>query len=381
MPFKKIGLIGWRGMVGQVLLNRLEAEKDLEKDDLEVYFFSTSNPGGNSPQLETVKLNENNDKLKDAWSLDELSPMDIIISCQGGDYTQEIHPQLRKSGWSGFWIDAASTLRMKHDSCIVLDPINRAVIDEKIREGVKNFIGSNCTVSVMLMGIGGLIKADLVEWVSVMSYQAISGAGAKAMQELIEQMNYLSQEGQKFSLAELSAVEIDSKIKKLIKNPSFPQEKIGSPLIGSLLPWIDREVEAGQSREEKKGFEETNKILNLEGSNNTIAIDGTCVRVPTLRCHSMGLTIKLKKPLPLEEITTKVSQAHPWVKVIPNDKAATLSSLNPYSVSGSLNIHVGRLRKMNLGEDYLNAFIIGDQLTWGAAEPLRRMLLILLGRI
>ena len=363
---KKVGFVGWRGMVGRVLLARMEEEKDFAL--IEPHFFSTSAPGSKGP---VVKNNQTN--LKDAFSLAELKEMEMIVATQGGDYTKKIFSALRSSGWDGYWIDAASTLRLHEDACIVLDPINRKVIDEALKNGCRNFIGGNCTVSVMLMGIGGLMNEGLVEWVSFMSYQAASGAGAKAMEELIQQMNYLANHFQGVDFDSLNA---DQEMEELFGRNDFPQKTIGQPLVNSLLPWIDTEVQKGQSREESKSFSEANKILNLA---SPVPIDGTCVRVPTLRCHSKGLTIKLKEKLSLEEIESLLLSSHPWLKIIPNNRKATLENLTPSAVSRTLNIHLGRLRKTNLGEEYLNAFVVGDQLLWGAAEPLRRALLILLG--
>ncbi len=364
----KVGLIGWRGMVGRVLLNRMQEEKDFALID--PYFFSTSQAGQASPQVK-----ENIPSLLDAFSINELKEMEIILCTQGSDYTNKVFPQLRQEGWAGYWIDAASSLRMQEDACIVLDPINRNVIEKKLKNGCKNFIGSNCTVAIMLMGIGGLLKQGLVEWVSSMSYQAISGAGAKAMEELLQQMDYLSNNLKQVTF---DPILTEKNLKNFINNDTFPKENIGHPLVGSLLPWIDQEVSDGQSREERKGFLEANKILDL---NPPLPIDGICVRVPTMRCHSKALTIKLKENLSLEEIKKIILDTHEWVKVIDNKKAETLKELNPYAVSTTLKIHVGRLKKTNLGEKYVNAFVVGDQLLWGAAEPLRRMLLILLRKI
>ena len=361
----KVGIVGWRGMVGSVLMQRMEEEKDLA--GLEPVFFSTSQAGQKAPM--------GAGSLKHADDIAELSKLDVIITCQGGDYTKAVHPQLRQGGWNGYWIDAASSLRMEDDAVIILDPVNRNVIDDALARGVKDFIGGNCTVSLMLMAMGGLFRAGLVEWISSMTYQAASGAGAPNMRELLSQMGVL--EG---SVADLlgdpgsAILDIDQKVTEMLRGNQLPTSEFGFPLAGSLLPWIDREVEDGQSREEWKGFAETNKIL---GTKQPIPIDGICVRVGAMRCHSQALTIRLNKDLPIAEIERLIDKDNEWVKLIPNNKSDSLKSLTPTAVSGTLAIPVGRVRKMKLGPQYISAFTCGDQLLWGAAEPLRRMLRIL----
>ena len=361
----KVGIVGWRGMVGSVLMQRMQEENDLA--GLEPVFFSTSQAGQNAPMGKGT--------LQSADDIVELSKLDVIITCQGGDYTKAVHPQLRETGWNGYWIDAASSLRMDDDAVIILDPVNRNVIDDALARGVKDFIGGNCTVSLMLMAIGGLFRAGLVEWVSSMTYQAASGAGAPNMRELLSQMGVL--EG---SVAELlndpgsAILDIDQKVTEMLRGDQLPTGEFGYPLAGSLLPWIDREVEDGQSREEWKGYAETNKIL---GNKQPIPIDGICVRVGAMRCHSQALTIRLNKDLPIAEIEALIDKDNEWVKLIPNNKSDSLAGLTPTAVSGTLSIPVGRVRKMKMGPQYVSAFTCGDQLLWGAAEPLRRMLRIL----
>ncbi|BDV44288.1 aspartate-semialdehyde dehydrogenase [Geotalea uraniireducens] len=364
----KVGLIGWRGMVGSVLLQRMQEENDFA--GIEPVFFSTSQAGQPAPM--------NAGTLKNAEDLAELQKLDVIITCQGGDYTKAIHPALRRSGWQGYWIDAASTLRMESGAVIILDPVNRNVIDAALANGQKDFIGGNCTVSLMLMGLGGLFRAGLVEWLTSMTYQAASGAGAPNMRELLAQMGVLHG-----SVAELlknpssAILEIDRKVTATLRGDELPKKEFGFPLAGSVLPWIDREVEDGQSREEWKGYAETNKIL---GTTTPIPVDGICVRVGAMRCHSQALTIKLNRDLPLADIEELIKNDNQWVKFVPNTKADTLAELTPTAVSGTLTVPVGRLRKMKMGPQYLSAFTCGDQLLWGAAEPLRRMLRILLER-
>ena len=371
---KKVGFIGWRGMVGSVLLNRMRDEKDFEKIQ-ELSFFTTSQIGKDGP-----KIGKNTSKLKDAYDLNLLSEMDIIVTCQGGDYTRKVFSELRKMDWDGYWIDASSVLRMRKTSVIALDPINREVIDKAIEEGKKDFIGGNCTVSLMLMAVGGLFKTNLVEWVSAMTYQAASGAGAKNMRELLLQMGELKDSVSDLLINPNSEIlEIDHKITKTMLSGTFPTENFSAPLAGSLLPWIDSETDTGQSKEEWKASVETNKILDF--SERPIPIDGTCVRIGAMRCHSQALTIKLSKSIPLEDVNQIIIESNPWVKLIPNKKEISLNELNPAKVSGTLDIPVGRIRKMKLGEEYLNVFTVGDQLLWGAAEPIRRMLLILLKSI
>jgi aspartate-semialdehyde dehydrogenase len=313
--------------------------------------------------------------LEDASDITKLAEQDVIITCQGGDYTKDVHPKLRASGWDGYWIDAASSLRMADDAVIILDPINRDVIDAALNNGCKDFIGGNCTVSLMLMAIGGLFNAGLVDWVSSMTYQAASGAGAPNMRELLTQMGTLNScVAEELKNPGSAILEIDKKVSETLRSDDFPKAEFGYPLAGSVLPWIDREVEDGQSREEWKGIAETNKIL---GNQSPIPIDGICVRIGSMRCHSQALTIKLNKDLPIEEIESLISNSNDWVKLVPNTKAETLEQLTPAAISGTLSIPVGRVRKMHMGPEYLSVFTCGDQLLWGAAEPLRRMLRIL----
>jgi aspartate-semialdehyde dehydrogenase len=366
----RVGFVGWRGMVGSVLMERMLAENDFA--DIEPVFFTTSNVGGQGPAI-----GKDIPELKDAHDITELSALDAIVSCQGGDYTKRVFADLRAAGWAGYWIDAASSLRMADDAIIVLDPVNNDVIKEGLARDVKNFIGGNCTVSLMLMGLGGLFKAGAVEWVSAMTYQAASGSGAQNMRELIAQMGMLKESvATELSNPASAILSIDSAIANTMRSDAFLTENFGHPLAGSLLPFIDTQLGNGQSREEWKGQSETNKILGRNG--NPIAIDGTCVRIGAMRCHSQALTIKLNKNIPLDDIESLIVEANEWVKVVPNEREATLSDLTPAKVTGTLSVPVGRLRKMNMGSDYLNAFTVGDQLLWGAAEPLRRMLRILI---
>lgn len=368
----RVGLIGWRGMVGSVLMQRMQEEKDF--DFIEPVFFTTSNVGGTAPAIgKTV------DPLKDAYDIDELKTLDAIITCQGGDYTTEIFPKLRSAGWQGYWIDAASTLRMEDDSVIVLDPVNRKVIDQALDAGKKDFIGGNCTVSLMLMALGGLFEAGLVEWMSAMTYQAASGAGAQNMRELIKQMGVINDSVADELANPASAIlEIDRKVAATQRSASFPDEHFGVPLAGSLIPWIDKELASGQSREEWKAQVETNKILGR--AKNPILIDGICVRIGAMRCHSQALTIKLNKDVPMEDIESMIKNHNDWVKLVPNHREISMQDLTPTAVTGTLTVPVGRLRKLNMGSQYLGAFTVGDQLLWGAAEPLRRMLRLLLER-
>ena len=369
---KRVGLIGWRGMVGSVLMQRMLEERDF--DLIEPVFFTTSNVGGQGPAV-----GKDVAPLKDAYSIDELKSLDVILTCQGGDYTSEVFPKLREAGWQGYWIDAASTLRMADASVIVLDPVNRKVIDQSLDAGVKDYIGGNCTVSLMLMALGGLYEAGLVEWMSAMTYQAASGAGAQNMRELIKQMGATHAAVADDLANPASAIlDIDRKVAEAMRGEAFPTENFGVPLAGSLIPYIDKELPNGQSREEWKGQAETNKILGIE--NAAIPVDGLCVRIGALRCHSQAFTIKLKKDVPLAEIEALLAAHNDWVKVIPNDRDITARELTPAAVTGTLSIPVGRLRKLNMGPEYLAAFTVGDQLLWGAAEPLRRMLNILLAR-
>lgn len=364
----KVGLVGWRGMVGSVLMQRMVAENDLVGVD--AVFFSTSQAGQTAPDF-----GQGGGILEDASNIDKLAEQDVIITCQGGDYTKEIHPKLRASGWDGYWIDAASSLRMDDKAVIILDPTNLDVIEDALKNGTKDFIGGNCTVSLMLMAIGGLFKAGLVDWVTSMTYQAASGAGAPNMRELLSQMGTLNDSvAAELSTPGSAILEIDQKITATLRGDGIPTAEFGFPLAGSVLPWIDREVEDGQSREEWKGYAETNKIL---GNDTPIPVDGICVRIGAMRCHSQALTIKLNKNLPINEIEQIIDGDNQWVKLVPNKKAETLEQLTPTAVSGTLSIPVGRVRKMKMGPEYLSAFTCGDQLLWGAAEPLRRMLRIL----
>jgi aspartate-semialdehyde dehydrogenase len=365
---KKVGFIGWRGMVGSVLMARMQAENDFAHID--PVFFTTSNVGGKGP-------GEAKEPLKDAKSIADLTRMDAIVTCQGGDYTSEIHPRLRAAGWDGFWIDAASALRMNNDAVIILDPVNMQVIQDALRRGVQNYIGGNCTVSLMLMALHGLFKEGLIEWMTAMTYQAASGAGAQNMRELIAQMGAAHASAGELLADPASAIlEIDRRVADALRSATLPKQHFGVALAGSLIPWIDREMDNGQSREEWKGQAEGNKILGRE--NRPIPIDGICVRIGAMRCHSQALTIKLTRDLPLAEIEAILAAANAWVKVIPNTREASVRELTPAAVTGSLNVPVGRLRKLNMGGQYLSAFTVGDQLLWGAAEPLRRMLRILL---
>ncbi len=365
----RVGFIGWRGMVGSVLMERMLAEGDFK--GYEPLFFSTSQIGRKAPEVGIECP-----PLEDAFNLEQLKPMDIIVTCQGGDYTSEVYKKLREKGWKGYWIDAASTLRMTADSIIILDPVNRKVIENGLSSGIKNYIGGNCTVSLMLMAMAGLFEAGLVEWLSTMTYQAASGAGAKNMRELVAQMAQVGKSCESLLGDPASAIlDIDRKVTATLREESFPTANFGAPLAGSLIPWIDRPMENGQTREEWKGLEETNKIL---GISSPIPIDGICVRVSAMRCHSQALTVKMKEDVPLDEICNLLAGANDWVKVVPNTKEATLKELSPAAISGTLAVPIGRIRKMNLGPEFLAAFTVGDQLLWGAAEPLRRMLLILL---
>jgi len=368
---KRVGFVGWRGMVGSVLMERMRDEGDFARIE-EPVFFSTSQAGQAGPDIGRGRA-----LLSDATDIDQLRAMDVIVTCQGGDYTNRVFADLRGAGWQGYWIDAASALRMAPDAVIVLDPVNRPVIQQAMADGKKNFIGGNCTVSLMLMALGGLFNAGLVEWVIAMTYQAASGAGAKPMRELLSQMGALRDSADRLLADPGSAIlEIDRQVSAALRGPDFPVEQIGAPLAGSLIPWIDTALDNGQTKEEWKGFAETNKILGC--NEKPIPIDGTCVRIGAMRCHSQALTVRLSHDVPIDEIEQTIAAANPWVRVVSNDPEATSRELSPAEVTGSLAIPVGRLRKMNLGSRYLNAFTVGDQLLWGAAEPLRRMLNILL---
>ncbi|MFO8024615.1 aspartate-semialdehyde dehydrogenase [Thiohalophilus sp.] len=367
---KRTGLVGWRGMVGSVLMQRMREERDF--DHIEPVFFSTSQTGQPGPDV-----GKDVPPLKDANDIDELKAMEVIISCQGGDYTEKVYPELRKAGWDGYWIDAASTLRMKDDSIIVLDPVNNDVIEAGLDKGIKTYVGGNCTVSLMLMAIGGLFDQDLVEWISPMTYQAASGSGAQHMRELIRQMGAINKSVEKLNVDPASAIlDIDRQVAEFIRSKDYPVDQWGVPLAGSLIPWIDKQLDSGQTKEEWKAEVESNKILGR--SERPIPIDGICVRIGAMRCHSQALTIKLNRDVPLDEISDILARANDWVKVIPNDKQASMQELSPATVTGKMHVPVGRLRKLSMGNDYLSAFTVGDQLLWGAAEPLRRMLRILL---
>jgi len=373
---KLVGLVGWRGMVGSVLMKRMQDEGDF--DHIEPVFFTTSNPGGAAPAMA-----KNETKLKSATDIAELSKCEIIISCQGGDYTTEVFPQLRAAGWNGYWIDAASTLRMNDDAVIVLDPVNLNVIKDAMTRGVKNFIGGNCTVSCMLMGLGGLFKHDLVDWMTSMTYQAASGGGAQHMRELLTQFGTINAAVKPLLDDPASAIlEIDRTVLATQHGMSAEETKqFGVPLGGNLIPWIDKDLGNGQSKEEWKGGAETNKILGRTATGgNVIPVDGLCVRIGAMRCHSQALTIKLKKDVPLDEINDIIANDNQWVKFVPNTREASMRDLTPAAVTGSLSIPVGRVRKMSMGPEYISAFTVGDQLLWGAAEPLRRMLRIVLDK-
>ena len=372
----KVGLVGWRGMVGSVLMQRMVEERDF--DHIVPVYFSTSTAGGKAPTLG----GKEGGNLQDAMSIDALRQCDIVISCQGGDYTKEVFPKLRAAGWNGHWVDAASSLRMEKDAVIILDPVNLNVIKDALSRGGKNWIGGNCTVSLMLMGLGGLFQNDLIEWVSAMTYQAASGAGAQNMRELLLQMGVLH-DAVKAELADPASaiLDIDRKVAETMRASSFPTSNFrNTALAGSLIPWIDAPVEGGQSKEEWKGGAECNKILGRPAfrSPGSIPIDGLCVRIGAMRCHSQGLTIKLKKDVPLDEVTDIIANANAWVKVVPNEREISERELTPAAVTGTLSVPVGRLHKLAMGPEYLGAFTVGDQLLWGAAEPLRRMLRILL---
>ena len=366
----RVGLVGWRGMVGSVLMGRMMEERDF--DHIEPVFFTTSNVGGKGPAT-----GKDTPPLKDAMSVDELKAMDIVITCQGGDYTARVFPRLRAAGWKGYWIDAASTLRMSDDAVIILDPVNMGVIKDALAKGVKNYIGGNCTVSLMLMALGALFQKGYVEWMSAMTYQAASGAGANNMRELLKQMGVAHASVSKLLDDPASAIlDIDRTLTETMRSKQYPTEYFGVPLAGSLIPWIDAQLESGQSKEEWKGQAETNKVFGR--SDNPVPVDGICVRIGAMRCHSQALTIKLTQDIPLNEIEGMIKEANAWVKVVPNKREITMKELTPTAATGTLSVPVGRLRKLNMGSRYLGAFTVGDQLLWGAAEPLRRMLRILL---
>jgi len=367
----RVGIVGWRGMVGSVLVQRMREERDF--DPIEPVFFSTSQAGGKAPNVGKAV-----EAVKSATDIAALKALPVIMSCQGGDYTNEVYPKLRAAGWQGYWIDAASALRMNDDAVIILDPVNMPLIKDALKKNVKNYIGGNCTVSLMLMGMAGLLQRDEIEWMTSMTYQAASGQGAAAMRDLVAQMATIGDSARALLGDPASAIlDIDRTVGETIRSRTLPHENIGYPLAGSLLPWIDKDLGNGQSREEWKAQAEGNKILGRTNGAQ-IPMDGVCVRVGAMRCHSQALTIKLRRALPLDEIEGLLAEANDWVKVVPNRREESLAELTPAAVSGKLSVPVGRLRKLPMGEDYLTAFTVGDQLLWGAAEPLRRMLRILL---
>ena len=373
----KVGIVGWRGMVGSVLMQRMSAEQDFELFDS--VFFSTSNAGGDAPKVAHAER-----RLKDATDVKALAACDTIVTAQGGDYTNDVFPKLRAAGWSGYWIDAASALRMSDDAVIILDPVNLPVIKDALARGVKDYIGSNCTVGLMLMALDGLLKADLIEWVTAMTYQAASGAGAPQMRELIEQMGHLHAAARDSLSDPASAIlEIDHAVSMSLLSDQLPVRNIGAPLAGSLIPWIHDDLGNGVSREEWKAGAEANKILGRPtmGEPGSLVVDGLCVRIGAMRCHSQALTIKLRTDLPLSEIERILDDANEWVTVIPNNREDSIRELSPAKVSGTMSIPIGRLRKLAMGAEYVTAFTVGDQLLWGAAEPLRRMLRLLLNKL
>ena len=368
----RVGFVGWRGMVGSVLMQRMAEERDFEHFD--PVFFSTSAVGGKGPAI-----GKDTPPLRSASDIGALKALDVIVTCQGGDYTNDVFPQLRAEGWNGYWIDAASSLRMKDDAVIILDPVNRDVIDAALAKGVKNYVGGNCTVSLMMMGLAGLFERDLIEWMTCMTYQAASGAGAQNMRELLVQMGEAHMAAKGLLADPSSAIlDIDREVAGILRDPAFPKQHFGVPLAGSLIPWIDKDLGNGMSREEWKGGAETNKILGRE--RNPIPVDSICVRIGAMRCHSQALTIKLKRDVPLDEIQGMLAEANAWAKVVPNNREDSIARLTPAAVTGTLDVPVGRLRKLAMGGDYLGAFTVGDQLLWGAAEPLRRMVRLLLER-
>ena len=365
----KAGIVGWRGMVGSVLIERMIAERDFEH--FEPVFFSTSQAGGASPDVGKAA-----GPLKDASDLEALAACDVVVTCQGGDYTNAIHPKLRAGGWRGYWVDAASALRMKDDAVIILDPVNRGVIDAALRSGVKDYVGGNCTVSLMMMALGGLFREDLVEWITSMTYQAASGAGAPNMRELLAQMGVAHASAASLLADPSSAIlDIDRAVTDCLRGDALPKAQFGAPLAGSLIPWIDKDLGNGQSREEWKGSAETNRILGRHA--NPIPVEGLCVRIGAMRCHSQAMTIKLRRDLPLAEIEGLIAGGNDWVRLVPNTREESIRELSPAKVSGTLEIPIGRVRKLAMGGEYLSAFTVGDQLLWGAAEPIRRMLRIL----
>lgn len=367
---KNVGFVGWRGMVGSVLMQRMREEQDFKH--INPTFFTTSQTGQPAPAIQ----DKPESTLKDAQDIEQLSEQDIIVSCQGGDYTKSVYHSLRESGWAGYWIDAASSLRMDEDSVIVLDPVNRSVIDQALNDGIKTYVGGNCTVSLMLMALGGLFEQDLVEWASPMTYQAASGSGARHMRELIKQMGVVNQSVSNELDDPASAIlDIDKKVAQCLRSDSFPTDQFGAPLAGSLIAYIDSQLDSHQSREEWKAQVEANKILGR--LKNPVPIDGLCVRVGAMRCHSQAITIKLKQDVSLDSIKNYISESNDWVKFIDDERELSIQELSPAKVTGTLDIPVGRVRKLNMGSQYISAFTVGDQLLWGAAEPLRRMLNIL----
>ena len=366
----RIGIVGWRGMVGSVLVQRMREERDF--DHVEPVFFSTSQAGGKGPAI-----GREVEPVKDARDIAALKALPVIVSCQGGDYTNEVYPALRRDGWRGYWIDAASALRMNDDAAIVLDPVNMPLIKKALGDGVRDYIGGNCTVSLMLMGMAGLFQHDAVEWMTSMTYQAASGAGAANMRELVEQMARIGESAQRLlDDPAASVLEIDRAVTEAVRETGLPKTHFGYPLAASLLPWIDKDMGNGQSREEWKGQAETNKILGRNG--NAIPVDGVCVRIGAMRCHSQALTIKLRRAIPIDEVQDMLAEGNEWVRVVPNRREESLAELTPAAVSGKLSVAIGRVRALPMGRDYITAFTVGDQLLWGAAEPLRRMLRILL---
>ena len=370
MSMLRVGIVGWRGMVGSVLVQRMREERDF--DHVEPVFFSSSQAGGQGPAI-----GKSTEPVGNATDIEALKKLPVIISCQGGDYTNEVYPKLRNAGWKGYWIDAASALRMNDEAVIILDPVNMPVIKGALKEGKRDFVGGNCTVSLMLMGMAGLFQKDEIEWMTSMTYQAASGAGAANMRELVAQMARIGDDVEALLDDPACAIlDLDRAVTESVRSREMPKHNFGYPLAASLLPWIDKDLGNGQSREEWKAQVEANKILGRNG--NQIPIDGVCVRVGAMRCHSQALTIKLRRPLPIDEVEGMLAEANDWVKVVPNRREESLAELTPAAVSGKLSVPVGRLRKLPMGPEYLTAFTVGDQLLWGAAEPLRRMLRILL---
>ncbi|HEX9301161.1 MAG TPA: aspartate-semialdehyde dehydrogenase [Casimicrobiaceae bacterium] len=368
----RVGFVGWRGMVGSVLMERMRAERDF--DLIEPEFFSASTVGGRGPEI-----GKPTPPVKSAHDVEALASLDVVVTCQGGDYTNAVIGKLRAAGWKGYWIDAASALRMADDAVIILDPVNRHVIDAALAKGVRNYIGGNCTVSLMMMAVAGLFQRDLIEWMTCMTYQAASGAGAQNMRELLQQMGEAHLAAKSLLEDPQSAIlDIDREVAGILRDPAFPTEHFGVPLAGSLIPWIDKDLGDGMSREEWKGGAEANKIIGRARA--PIPVESICVRVGAMRCHSQALTIKLRRDVPLREIEQMLAGANAWVRVVPNTREESIARLTPAAVTGTLEVPIGRLRKLAMGGEYLGAFTVGDQLLWGAAEPLRRMVRILLDR-